>query len=286
MLDAKKLLDALIGSAAVSPASKRASDTDISSRMAGGNDAFGSVGDMLGSVIGQLTGQQSGQPGSVTEAGGDLITQARQYLDTPQGRNIASAVAGGLAGLLLGSRSSGKSITSSAASLGGIALIGGLAYKAYQNWQRGEPAYATDKVVLAPPADSVFGAEKASQDTALVLLRATIAAASSDGQIDTEERGRIISGLSEAGLQTEVATFLDREFADPASITQLASAATSEEIAVEIYTAARLAIEPDTPSERAFLKELAQALSLPADLVAHIDATAGAAKENLNGASA
>ena len=49
---------------------------------------------------------------------------------------------------------------------------------------------------------------------------------------------------------------------------------------------ARLAIEPDTPSERAFLKELAQALSLPADLVAHIDATAGAAKENLNGASA
>lgn len=287
MLDAKKLLDALIGSAAVGPASKGASEADLSSRTpAGGNDAFGGLGDLLGSVVGQLTGQHSGQPGSVTEANGDLISQARQYLDTPQGRNIASAVAGGLAGLLLGSRSSGKSVTSSAAGLGGMALIGGLAYKAYQNWQAGAPAYASDQALEAPPADSAFGAEMASQDTALVLLRATIAAAASDGHIDTEERGRIVDSLTKAGVHSEVATFLDREFADPASITQLASAATSEEIAMQIYTAARLAIEPDTPAERAFLKELSGALSLPGGLIAHIDATASAAKESSDGASA
>lgn len=281
MVDAKKLLDALIGSAAAGPASRApsgAADAFPDNVSAAGG--LGGVGDLLGSVIGQLTGKQDGQPGSVTETGADLVAQAREYLNSPQGRNIASAVAGGLAGLLLGSRGSGKSVTSSAASLGGIALIGGLGYKAYQAWQNGQAPAAVTEAIAPPPATSPFGAEAASQDTALVLLRATIAAAASDGQIDTEERGRIIGNLTNAGFQAEAARFLDREFANPASITQLAAAATSEELAVEIYTAARLAIEPDTQSEQAFLAELAEALSLAPDLVAHIDAAASAAKDH------
>ncbi|MFC0219466.1 uncharacterized membrane protein YebE (DUF533 family) [Pseudochelatococcus lubricantis] len=272
MLDAKKLLDALIGSAAAGPSSAGAAPAE------GTPAAGGSVGDLLGSVIGQLTGGTGGQPGSITETGADLVSQARQYLDSPEGRNIASAVAGGLAGLLLGSRGSGKSIAGSAASLGGIALIGGLAYKAYQSWQNGQPAWAGQTAIEAPPRDSAFGADAVSQDTALVLARAMIAAAASDGQIDTEERGRIIGNLTKVGFQAEATQFLDREFANPASITQLASAATSEELAVQIYTASRLAIEPDTEAERAYLQELADALSLSPDLVAHIDAGATAAK--------
>lgn len=283
MLDAKKLLDALIGSAAAGP------DTRAPSGQASApadNPFFGSgsggIGDLLGSAIGQLTGKQAGQPGSVADAGSDLIAQAREYLNTPQGRNIASAVAGGLAGLLIGNRSSGKSVTSSAASLGGIALIGGLAYKAYDAWKNGQPVAASGgERIEAPPASSPFGAESASQDTALVLLRATIAAAASDGHIDTEERGRIVGSLSNNGFQPEAVKFLDSEFANPASITQLASAATSEELAVEIYTAARLAIEPDTQKEKAFLSELAEALSLSPDLVAHIDSAAEGAKTNV-----
>ncbi|MBB3811026.1 tellurite resistance TerB family protein [Pseudochelatococcus contaminans] len=283
MLDAKKLLDALIGSAAAGP------DTRAPSGQASApadNPFFGSgsggIGDLLGSAIGQLTGKQAGQPGSVADAGSDLIAQAREYLNTPQGRNIASAVAGGLAGLLIGNRSSGKSVTSSAASLGGIALIGGLAYKAYDAWKSGQPVAASGgERVEAPPASSPFGAESASQDTALVLLRATIAAAASDGHIDTEERGRIVGSLSSNGFQPEAVKFLDSEFANPASITQLASAATSEELAVEIYTAARLAIEPDTQKEKAFLSELAEALSLSPDLVAHIDSAAEGAKTDV-----
>ncbi len=287
MLDAKKLLDALIGSAAAGPSSRAPSgsaafpEDGASAGTASQASAFDGVTDLLGSVVGQLTGKQGAQPGSVTEAGADLVTQAREYLNTAQGRNIASAVAGGLAGLLLGSRGGGKSVTSSAASLGGIALIGGLAYKAYQGWQQGHaPAALAAEPIPVPPAASAFGVEGASQDTALVLLRATIAAAASDGEIDTEERGRIIGNLTNVGFQAEAAKFLDREFANPATITQLASAATSEELAVEIYTAARLAIEPDTEKEQAFLAELAEALSLAPELVAHIDAAALGAKED------
>lgn len=284
MLDAKKLLDALIGSAAVGPSPRDPSgafDTLPETSSGAGAGAFGGIGDLLGSVVGQLTSKQGGQPGSVTEAGGDLVAQAREYLSTSQGQTIAGAVTAGLAGLLLGSRASGKSVTSSAASLGGIALIGGLAYKAWQAWQAGQAptAGAAAAVIEAPPADSAFGAEAASQDTALVLIRATIAAATADGHIDTEERGRIIGNLAKVGFQTEAATFLDREFSNPATITQLASAATSDELAVQIYAAARVAIEPDTEAEQAFLAELAEALSLSPDLIAHIDAAADGAKE-------
>lgn len=282
MLDAKKLLDALIGSAATGHPSRTPADP-ASARPEGSHPAgaLEGVGDLLGSVVGQLTGRQGAQPGSVTETGADLVAQAREYLNTPQGRNIASAVAGSLAGLLVGSRGGGKSITSSAASLGGIALIGGLAYKAYQAWQNGQPPAIASEPVLPPPATSAFGAEAASQDTALVLLRATIAAAASDGHIDTEERGRIIGNLTNVGFQAEAAKFLDREFANPASITQLAAAANSEELAAEIYAAARLAIEPDTDGERTFLAELSEALSLAPELVAHIDAAARGAKEDV-----
>ncbi|MGI6246191.1 MAG: tellurite resistance TerB family protein [Pseudochelatococcus sp.] len=284
MLDAKKLLDALIGSAAAGPSAAGPAsahvnaDTQATSGAASAAAGFGGVGDLLGSVIGQLTGGAGSRPGSVAETGADLVAQARQYLDTPEGRNVASAVAGGLAGLLLGSRGAGKSVTASAASLGGIALIGGLAYKAYQGWKSGQPAWADASAIAAPPRDSAFGADAVSQDTALVLTRAMIAAAASDGQIDTEERGRIIGNLAKAGFQAEAVQFLDREFANPASITQLAAAATSEERGVQIYAAARLAIEPDTEAERAFLHELADALSLSPDLAAHIDAAAVGAK--------
>lgn len=304
MLDAKKLLDALIGSAAVGQAPKEQADVPpragASDSLSAGPGGFsqaglaqgglaqdglgqgnigalpGGLGDLLGGVIGQLTGRAGGQPGSVG-SGRELIDQARQYLDSPQGRNVASAVAGGLAGLLLGSKS-GRSVTASAASLGGLALVSGLAYKAYQSWQGGQAPSSQPLGIQAAPADSAFSADNASQDTALVLARAMIAAAASDGHVDTEERGRIVGNLNKVGFQPEAVQFLDTEFANPVSIMRLAEAASTEELAVQIYTAARLTIEPDLPEEQTFLSELAEALSLSPELVAHVDAAAVAAK--------
>ena len=45
-----------------------------------------------------------------------------------------------------------------------------------------------------------------------------------------------------------------------------------------MFTAARLAIEPDTRAERGYLDLLAGRLGLPDDLVDHIEATVSAAK--------
>ena len=52
----------------------------------------------------------------------------------------------------------------------------------------------------------------------------------------------------------------------------------SPELAAQIYTAARIAINPDTAAEKDFLAGLAGSLGLDAELVANIDAAASAAK--------
>ncbi|MNL87347.1 hypothetical protein D3C87_2164590 [compost metagenome] len=58
----------------------------------------------------------------------------------------------------------------------------------------------------------------------------------------------------------------------------MVDAAEGPELATQIYTAARIAINPDTRAEKDFLAGLAGSLGLDAELVANIDAAAGAAK--------
>jgi uncharacterized membrane protein YebE (DUF533 family) len=48
---------------------------------------------------------------------------------------------------------------------------------------------------------------------------------------------------------------------------------TTPEEAVQLYTAARIAVEPDSAAEKQFLTALAGALGIDAKLAAHIDAT-------------
>ena len=50
------------------------------------------------------------------------------------------------------------------------------------------------------------------------------------------------------------------------------------EFASQVYTAARLTIEPDTEAEQSFLSRLGQALSLDGSMVEHLDAAAVSAK--------
>jgi uncharacterized membrane protein YebE (DUF533 family) len=190
----------------------------------------------------------------------------------------ATAVLGGLGALVFGT-SAGRAVVGSAAKLGGLALIGGLAYKAYQNHQAGKPLIdAGQQEVLPAPAGTGFEPEAASEAAALVFIRAMIAAAAADGAIDAEERNAIIGGLREAGFDPEANAWLANEMANPASVDTLVAAAESPELAAQIYTAARIAINPDKSAEKDFLAGLAGALGLDAELVANIDAAASAAK--------
>ena len=293
MFNAKSLLDALInaGSQAGTQAGQQGGLGGMLGGLADQVQRSGGIGGLAGQILTQATqglgdaARQTGVQQGAGEALGrvtggrtpdQLIEQAKgMFTSNPA---LATAVLGGIGALVFGT-STGRSVAGSAAKLGGLALIGGLAYKAYQNYQAGKPLLnAAQQEVLPAPAGTGFEPQAATEATALVFIRAMIAAAAADGHIDAEERSAILGGLKEAGLEQEAHAWLAQEMAKPASIDTLVEAAESPELAAQIYTAARIAINPDNAAEKDFLAGLAGSLGLDAELVANIDAAASAAK--------
>ncbi|NJL08494.1 MAG: tellurite resistance TerB family protein [Methylacidiphilales bacterium] len=209
---------------------------------------------------------------------GELWAKARDLVG--QNQIATGAALSGLAALLLGT-GTGRNIAASTAKLGGLAVIGGLAYKALENYRAGKPIIDIGSGVQAAPQDSPFGetADKAAdQQTALLIVRTIIAAAAADGVIDPAERQHIVGGLSRTGIGAAEAEFLDSEFAKPLTVDALVAQVSSPTIAAEVYTAARLAINPDNDAEIDFLAKLASGLKLDPALVAHLDAAVGSDK--------
>jgi uncharacterized membrane protein YebE (DUF533 family) len=190
---------------------------------------------------------------------------------------------GAIVAVLLGT-GTGRAIGGSALKLGGMAAIAGLGYQAWKNYQAGkapvEGAAAQQPEMLAPPADSEFSAEPARVDSdfALSLIRIMIAAARADGHVDDAERARIHDKLALSGLGNDAIAFLDDELSMPVDMDGIVASASTEVQKVEMFTAARLAIDPDTRAERGFLDLLAGRLGLADPLVDHIEATVAAAK--------
>ena len=217
-----------------------------------------------------------GEPGY-----GDLLDRVKDLV--ANNKTAAGAIVGGLGGLLLGTRT-GRSLAGRAVRLGGLALIGTLAYRAYRNYQKGAPVPADrpDRenfdMPQLPPEGSGFEADGMSNDDAALFIRTMVAAAAADGRIDQDEQRRILGNLEQAGLQDEAMEFLAGEFNNPAGIEDIVNAVNSPEQAAKVYAAARIAIEPDTREEQEFLSQLSQRLDLDSALAAHIDATAAAIK--------
>jgi uncharacterized membrane protein YebE (DUF533 family) len=67
-----------------------------------------------------------------------------------------------------------------------------------------------------------------------------------------------------------------RELNNPASIDDLAAACRSPEEAVQVFTAARIAIDLNNQEENDFLVALAEKLGIDGKLAQHIDAAAAA----------
>jgi uncharacterized membrane protein YebE (DUF533 family) len=223
--------------------------------------------DLLGSKI-------PGTEGTVRDKAGQAVQMAR---DNP-------LAAGALAAVLLGT-GAGRQVSGAALRLGGLAAIGGLAYKAYQNYQNGKaPADAPasgEPELLPPPADTSFHPSQAPQgetEFAVVLVRAMIAAAKADGHIDDEERERIAGKLSLSGIGTEAEKFLMAELQAPLDLDAIIASAHTDAQRLELYTASRLAIEPDSRAERGYLDLLAGRLGLPDALIDHVEATVSTAK--------
>ena len=255
---------------------------------------------LLGQVIASQMGggSRGGTGGMFGSSGvGDL---ARSFGGGSGGGG--AALAGGLASLLLGSKG-GRKLGGSALKMGGMALIGSLAYDAYQKWQAGQAAAGAGGGAprgFASPAPSPWvggqpagqaqsgsgsagepprgtpfnpSGEAEQQSLARNLLRAMISAAKSDGQIDATEQSNIFGAMDRFELDPDDKAFILDEMRAPLDIDAIARSARNPEEASEIYAASLLAIDVDSPAERGYLSLLAARLKLDDALVAHLHAT-------------
>jgi uncharacterized membrane protein YebE (DUF533 family) len=205
--------------------------------------------------------------GNVRGAGRDLKSQ----LDQTRGSSAfaGGAVAGGLLGMLLGGgrrRGFGGGI--------GSAVLGALALQAYQTYQRNRAQSRDDSVPSHFDQQALPHAQPAADGSAfeLTLVRAMVGAAKADGHIDAAEQRRLFAEVERLGLDAEAKAYVFDLLTRDVDLQSLAAAVGTPEQGAELYLAARLAIDPDEPAERAYLDALAARLKLPAELRSNLDA--------------
>lgn len=175
------------------------------------------------------------------------------------------ALAAGAMGLLMGNKKARK-VTGNLAMYGGLAALGVVAYKAYDNWQKNQSALPARELQTV---DRLTGPQVEVHSQA--ILRALIGAAKSDGHIDERERTLIDGEIAKLGADPALAQWFDRELRKPLDPAEVASAATTPEMAAEMYVASVLMVDEDSFMERAYLQELARQLKLEPGLVAELE---------------
>lgn len=230
------------------------------------------------SLLDQLLGGQpgGGQPGGF----GDMARDAQQrFRNSPLNSFGGGAAMGGVLGLLLGDKAM-RRMAGGALGYGGAAALGALALRAYQNYQQGKSVQGT--VPMRPDEFSQMSASELphalpaadGNPLELMLVRAMIGAAKSDGQIDAQEQQHLFEHVERLGLDAESKAAVFDLLAKPLDLSALNASVFNEAQRAEIYLAARLATDGSHPGERAYLDALASRLALPAPLRAHLDTQA------------
>jgi uncharacterized membrane protein YebE (DUF533 family) len=108
------------------------------------------------------------------------------------------------------------------------------------------------------------------------MLKAMIAAAKSDGHMDERERGLVQAELHRIAADEATLRWVDEELRRPVDAADVAAAATTPELAAEVYLATLLVVDESTTKERAYLDELACQLGLAPALKADLERRAAA----------
>jgi uncharacterized membrane protein YebE (DUF533 family) len=219
-------------------------------------------------LLNQFIGSSSNESGSgsSTQGIGDTLSK---LTDNIPGGIAGGAAAGGIMALLIGNKSARK-FAGKAATYGGAAVLGGLAYKAFSNWQRSNEG---TPVIHAKTHDPELESERSFKATALEspgfqlqLIKAMIAAAKADGEIDTAEQQRIFDAVDQMDMSAEEKGIVFDLLQQPIPLVELVEGADTLEQKSEIYLASCLVNNADHPSELAHLNRLAQTLELPEGL--------------------
>ncbi len=221
----------------------------------------------------------------------DQFLGAKQADEAPQqssnplakvpGGLAGGLAAGGLLGLLAGSKKARKTagnLATGAAGVGGAAALGALAYKAYQSWQKGTDTSPPQVDHTGAPAqlsshqfDPAIRAGADGKPFEATLIKSMIAAANADGHVDEDEQARIFEAVEKMQLDPNDKALIFDTLRDPPDVHAICSLSSGLEQATEIYLVSRMAIDVDDPREFAYLRELAEGLSLPMALVDQLD---------------
>lgn len=172
---------------------------------------------------------------------------------------LAPGALGGLAGLLIASKSSRKLLSqygSKALLVGGGAAAGAVLWNKYKQRVReshqDEPAFGQ----LQTPVD-----QRAER-----LVTALVFAAKSDGHIDERERAAIEQNIRQAGYGGQAEALITQAMNRPLDPHWLAADVKNEEEALELYFLSCAAIDVDHFMERSYLSALGDALKIPQDV--------------------
>ena len=256
----------------------------VSKMMTGGGAQRGSggLGGMLGGMLG---GQQGGgaQGGLGGMLGGMLggQQQAQQQSGGGLGGMLGGAAGAGGLGGMLGGMLAGKG--QQGGGIGG--LLESLGGNPNASVPSGAPAQAPEpqRGSMGDVLNSAFEnfGEPAQQptqqqeDMAKVFLRAMISAAKSDGQIDAQEKQKILGELGD--VTQDEAEFVQRELAAPLDVDGLVRDVPrgSEQ---QVYLMALMGIDLDNANEARFLDSLAKGMGLTPEVCNAIHEKLGAPK--------
>jgi uncharacterized membrane protein YebE (DUF533 family) len=209
------------------------------------------LGQLLKSGAGVLQNQQNPQAGGWQQQAPAGKSAIEGFLTGKGG----AALAGGVLGLLLGSKQ-GRKMGGSVLAYGGMAALGAIAYKAYTNWQvQQQTGTAEPQTLDRVPASQV-------EDHSRAILVALIAAAKADGHVDDRERQLIEGEVAKLTQDSSLLSWVDSELKRPLDPASVATHARTPEIAAEMYLASVLAVDEESFMEKAYLQELARQLKL------------------------
>lgn len=201
----------------------------------------------------------------------------------------AGLLSGGVATALLGK----SDVVEGAAKLGGMALLGTLAYNAYNNYQQTKASGGNASVVgsvkqsaqgmmgqasgllsglmaqvQAPQQQAIAQTQPEMRpEFALAVIRAMIGAAKADGHVDAAETQKIFGHIESQGLSSNEKSLLMQEMANTPDSASIAAGVQSAQEAAQVYLAAVLVCDSQCAAEQAYLAALAESLKLDAQFV-------------------